>query len=160
VVHRLVRLLANVACLASRWFGPRCAIRMAMRGPCLLEVEFKVEPQRLTEFNACLAAIREWSSQSTRHDTIFEDKTDTTSLLWLSEWTTRDQLTGFVRQDGVQALLGRIAASALITECRVMPLDTASGSLRRGARGIRRVPGHVLDLPGLGGATASIEDRP
>ena len=137
--------------LGSRRIGPRCALPIGMRGPWLLEVEFKVETQRLGEFNGHLEALRELSSLSARPESIFEDSRDTTSLLWMSEWASRELLIDFVRQDVVRELLGRMAACALITGCRVVASDKPAGPLRRGVRGIRQVHGQAFDLPGFSG---------
>lgn len=145
--------------LGSRWIGPGCALPIGMRGPWLLEVEFQVEAQRLAEFNGHLAALRELSSLSARPDAIFEDRADTTSLLWMSEWASRELLLGFVRQDDVRELLGRMAGCALITGCRVVASDKPAGPIRRGMRGIRQVHGEALDLPGFNGPE-SVEIKP
>lgn len=121
-----------------------------MRGLWLLEVEFKVEPHGLAEFNGHLAALRELCRRSARPEAIFEDRMDATSLLWMSEWASRELLTDFVRQDDVRELLARITTCALISGCRVVATDKAAGTFRRAMWNIRRVNGQDLDLPGFG----------
>ena len=136
-----------------------------MRDSCLLEIEFKVDPQRFTEFNVHLAMLRESSVQNTRREAIFEDKTDATSFLWMSEWASRGLLTDFVGRECVQAGLNRIAACALLVECRIVKLDHAAASFKRSKRGIRQLVGQEFDLPGFsvaGGDTprGTVPDRP
>jgi len=126
-----------------------------MRGTWLLEIEFKVEPHRLADFNSDLTALRKLSSRSSQREAIFEDKTDATSFLWMAEWASRDLLTDFVHQEGVRTTLERIAACDLLAGCRLVEEDKTASPLKRTRRGIRQVSGQTFDLPGFGGASPS-----
>jgi hypothetical protein len=128
-----------------------------MRGQCLLEIDFKVEPHQLSEFNRWLAILRERYGQDPRREALFEDQTDATSLLWMSEWASRESLSDFVSQDAVRALLIEIAASALVIACRLVESGQVGSPLRCDTKRIRHVRGQQFILPGfspIGGSSA------
>jgi len=120
-----------------------------MRGPYILEIEFKLKPQAQSDFDRQLKVLRNWSAPAPERNVTFTDKADSTSVLWMSEWATRRLLSDFIRGEAVRtALLGISVCCTQDLRCRVIE-PRQSGLLVCGARRIRQVPAREFDLNGL-----------
>jgi len=90
---------------------------------CLLEIEFRLSPQKRREFVQSLELFLATGDSVTSRIRLLEDRAEPDHLLWISEWLDVKELEDYTQVDQFRALMGGLRLLSTILDCRIVTLE-------------------------------------
>jgi len=108
--------------------GDHCAVGYCVGAPCLLEIEFRLSPQKRREFVQSLEFFLASGDSDPKRIRLLQDRTEPDHLLLTSNWLDLKELEDFTQVKQFRALMGGLRILSTILDCRIVTLN---GSIER-----------------------------
>ena len=88
----------------------------------ILEIDCRIKPEKRREFRLNLGAVAQSRGFKRSAPVVYEDQNEPGHLLWIEEWSTRQDLEAYLESNEFLALLGGLKVLGTVEDCRIVDL--------------------------------------
>lgn len=89
---------------------------------CLLEISFTLLRAKHREFWQSVTMLTGGEGDRGGSPTVYSNRDDPDSLLWVEEWADRSILERYLETDAFKTLMGALRTLAVVQDCRIVDL--------------------------------------